>query len=360
MVRWSAQNDPNVSEGIRTNTNVTSFPLPEAAARAEIIAPILRELGYRSNSDHDIRYELNLQYPHDFLGRKKPATDPPIRGRADYVCYAAGRVSWILEAKPSDPDITADDIEQAYTYARHPEVRAVYFCLCNGREWRVYATDGSADTPPLRMIDPRDPKSAARDLGSLLGPTALQVRFAEVAADAMPPIGPGLLSFAQITGGFTSYDRSEPDLPPMRGFTLSITGGAIQRLETGGLIAYWEARGPYAPIQRLLERLGLTRIEAFSSSNELSDRSDAPTIFDGEMTAFFPAGETLYDLSTYTDVVLPFSMACHLNFRGTGVLTAGRLRGPFELHVLYEFTDVSDVSRSTNFSGFGQIEFQLK
>jgi hypothetical protein len=339
---------------------VTSPPLSEAAVREEIIAPILGLLGYRSNTTNDIRYELNLQYPHDFLGRKKPTTDPPIRGRADYVCYAAGRVSWILEAKPSEPDITIDDIEQAFTYARHPEVRAVYFCLRNGREWRVYATDGSAEALPLLTIDPQDPRTAARDLAALLSPTALQSRFAEVAANALPPIGPGLLSFAQITGGFTSYDHAEPDIPPLRGFTLSITGGAIQRLETGGLIAYWEARGPYARIQRLIERLGLTRIEAFSPSNELSARSDAPTIFDGKMNGVFPAGETLYDLSTYTDVVLPSSMTCHLNFSGTGVLTAGRFHGPFALHVRYEFIDASGVARSPKFSGFGQIEFQLR
>lgn len=341
-------------------TALTSLPLSEAAVREEIIAPILKELGYRSNSENDIRYELTLQYPHDFLGRKKPATDPPIRGRADYVCYAAGRVAWTLEAKPSGPDITVDDIEQAFTYARHPEVRAVYFCLCNGREWRIYATEGSADALPLLTIDPRDPKTAARDLGSLLGPTALQRRFAEVAAGALPPIGPGLSSFAQITGGFTAYNRSEPDLPPMRGLTLSITGGAIQRCDSGGLIAYWQARAPYAPIQRLLERLGFIRIEAFSPANELSDRPESPTVFEGQMTAVVPAGETLYDLATYRDVVLPVSLTCHLSFRGSVVLTAGRLQGPFELHVRYEFTDASGTARAPTFSALGQIEFQLK
>ena len=74
----------------------------------------------------------------------------------------------------------------------------------------------SPDAPPLRTIDPRDPQTAARELASLLGPTALQARFAESAADALPPIGPGLLSFAQITGGFTSYDHSEPQCRGIR------------------------------------------------------------------------------------------------------------------------------------------------
>jgi hypothetical protein len=341
-------------------TNVTSPPLPEPAVREEIIAPILKALGYRSNSDNDIRYELNLRYPRDYLGHKKPDTDPPIRGKADYVCYAGKRVTWVVEAKSSESGITLDELEQAFTYARHPEVRAVYFCLCNGREWRVYATDGSAEAPPLRTIDPRDPKTAARDLESLLGPAALQSRFAAVAADSLPPIGPGLLSFAQITGGFTAYDRCTPDLAPMRGLTLSVTGGAIQRLETGGLSVYWQARGPYAPIQRLLERLGLTRAEAFSPANALSDQAANPTAFEGAMSTVFPAGETMYDLAKHEDVVLPFAMNCRLKYRGTGVLTAGRFRGPFELHVLYEFNDQAGVARSSEFSAFGEFEFQLR
>jgi hypothetical protein len=339
---------------------MTSPPLSEAAVREEIIAPILKELGYRSNSDNDIRYELSLQYPHDYLGRKKPFADPPVRGKADYVCYAGGRVTWVVEAKSSASAMDRDEIEQAFTYARHPEVRAVYFCLCNDREWRVFATDGSVDTPPLRIIDPQDPKLAARDLESLLSPTALQARFAKVAADTRLPIGPGLLSFAQITGGFTTYDRSEPNLAPMNGLTISVTCGAIQRLDTGGLKAHWGARAPYAPIQRLIERLGLTRIEAFSCSSELSDRADVPTIFDGKTSAVFPAGESLYDLSRHEEVFLNVPITCHLNFQGIGVLSAGRFQGPFELHIQYEFTDLSGLAHSPKFSAFGSFELQLK
>jgi hypothetical protein len=146
----------------------------------------------------------------------------------------------------------------------------------------------------------------------------------------------------------------------MRGLTLSVTGGAIQRLETGGLSVYWQARGPYAPIQRLLERLGLTGAEAFSPANALSDQATNPTVFDGDMSTVFPAGETMYDLSKHEDVVLPFPMNCRLQYRGTGVLTAGRFSGPFELHVLYEFTDTAGIPRSLELSGYGTFEFQLR
>jgi len=66
----------------------------------------------------------------------------------------------------------------------------------------------------------------------------------------------------------TEYEHSapEPNLPPLRVITISITGS---------LQAYWQAHAPDSPIQRLIERLGLTRIQAFSSSNEncLIDRA---------------------------------------------------------------------------------------
>jgi hypothetical protein len=68
----------------------------------------------------------------------------------------------------------------------------------------------------------------------------------------------------------------------------------------------------------------------------------------------------MYDLAKHENVVLPFSMNCRLKYRGTGVLTAGRFRGPFELHVVYDFTDMAGIPRSFEFSGLGKFEFQLR
>ena len=104
---------------------MTSPVTNEAGIREEIIAPILRRLQYSSRGPHDIRYELTLAYPHDSLGRKKKS-DPVLIGKPDYICRAGGRVPWTIEAKAPQP-ITKDDVEQAYTYAKHPEVRGGIF-----------------------------------------------------------------------------------------------------------------------------------------------------------------------------------------------------------------------------------------
>ncbi len=133
---------------------------------------MLRELGYRSNTKNDIRYEVNLRYPKDFLGLKKD-TDPPLRGKADYVCKAGGRVAWVIEAKSSEADITADAVQQAYTYACHPEIRSVYFCLSTDSQFRVYATDATPEQAFLFSVDPRDTQQAAKALQPQLGPRLL-------------------------------------------------------------------------------------------------------------------------------------------------------------------------------------------
>ncbi len=47
--------------------------------------------------------------------------------------------AWILEAKSPFEQITdTKHIEQAYSYAIHPEIRVNYFALCNGHHFALY------------------------------------------------------------------------------------------------------------------------------------------------------------------------------------------------------------------------------
>jgi hypothetical protein len=56
----------------------------ESDVREEMATPMLRPLGYATGTENDIIREKSLTYENDFLGRKKK-TDPPLRGRADYI-----------------------------------------------------------------------------------------------------------------------------------------------------------------------------------------------------------------------------------------------------------------------------------
>jgi hypothetical protein len=291
---------------------------------------------HRRNTHDDIIYELSLRYPKDSLGRKNPQRDPDLRGRADYVCRAGGRVAWTVEAKPEQPGISAEDVEQAYTYARHPEVRGVYFCLCDGKEFRVYATDATPSAGPLRTISVSagSADESARLLESLLSSRVLLSRFAAVVADTQPSIGPGLHSFAQITGGSIVYDDDIP-LSFLRGFTMSIVGGAIQRVD-GGLLAYWEAMAPYASIQRTVRDLGLRRVEARSTDTCLSSNPSAPTIFVSEDSTVFPRGRPMLNLLTHTEEPLAATFHAHYRATACGTLHGDRFLGPCELRLRFE------------------------
>jgi hypothetical protein len=322
----------------------------ETDVREALITPILDRLGYRSGTANDIRRELTLRYPQNFLGRKKPATDPAMRGRADYVCEIDKRIRWIIEAKPPQ-SITPDDIEQAYTYARHPEIRAQYFAVCNGYELRLYGTDLSPQADPLLTIDPRVFDESARQLNGLLAPDRMRRKFADVADSTLPAIGPGLQSFAQIVGGETVFEKCTPDIPAMTGMVATVTGGSIQRDDSGGLLAYIITLVPFTPLQRLNEKLGLSAIEVLCPDSSLSIDALNPSRFDRTMNVILPRGERILNMANWKEEVLAVGINCKLQFSGAAVLAGKQVTGQFSAHYFYVLQLPGAPSLSVNMNG---------
>lgn len=123
----------------------------ETDVREAIVAPMLAHLGYKRGGQHNIRTEVSLTYPRNFLGRKK-ASDPPLRGKADYTLEVDGRIRWVVEVKAPGESLSADVIHQAYSYAIHPEVGAVYYCVTNGRELKVFQTNQGTHSNPSSSV----------------------------------------------------------------------------------------------------------------------------------------------------------------------------------------------------------------
>src|SRR5215475_14693399 len=126
--------------------------LGEPDVREEIIAPLLNHLGYRAGTDWNIIREQSLRYPRVYIGTKKTAKDPLLRGEADYICDVEKKVRWVVEAKSPNVELGPDQIEQAYSYANHPEIRAVYFCVTNGQKFEVYQTNYGPEATPLLSL----------------------------------------------------------------------------------------------------------------------------------------------------------------------------------------------------------------
>ena len=107
----------------------------EDAVREEIILPIIKGLGYNSNKPNQIIRSRNLIHPFVSIGskRKKIYIVP------DYLFEVNEKPVWILDAKsPTESIIKSKNVEQAYSYAIHSEVRANFFALCNGSEFVLY------------------------------------------------------------------------------------------------------------------------------------------------------------------------------------------------------------------------------
>jgi len=118
----------------------------EDSVREVIIVPMLTRLGYHVSGDQTVVRSRSLVQPFIYAGtRRHPATIIP-----DYtLCYNGNPVA-VLDAKgPTEQLDLQAHIQQAYSYAIHPEIRTQHFALCNGRRLVVYSV--SSATPLLDL-----------------------------------------------------------------------------------------------------------------------------------------------------------------------------------------------------------------
>jgi hypothetical protein len=309
-------------------------PLPfdrmnEADVREEVLAPLIRLLGYRTGTAFNVIRELSLRYPRIFLGRKDLRKDPELRGKADYIMEVQGRIRWVIEAKPPGVDMVTDDIEQAYSYASHSEVRAVYFVLCNGREIRVYLTQNAPNVGPIlslryEQLDEKYPR-----LIDILGPEAIERDFPDRPSSTSPPIGPGLRSIVRVASGIIRYERTSPHDPALSQLQTAIVDGAVERDEKNRLVAFLRTQAPIRTLQEFNERMGLSDFEMVSNDSQLSIDLDRPTIFANSNTVVLPEGTELLDMRTWKQVLLPVSLRCDVVAIASGVLHENTFSGQF-------------------------------
>lgn len=108
----------------------------EDSVREELVLPIIKNLGYSVSGDSRIIRSKALIHPYVAIGsqQRKVSIIP------DYVFLSKNKPYWILDAKsPSESISKSKHVEQAYSYAIHPEVRAELFSLCNGKEFVLYS-----------------------------------------------------------------------------------------------------------------------------------------------------------------------------------------------------------------------------
>jgi hypothetical protein len=115
--------------------NEASFK--EDAVREEIVAPLLKAIGYRPVGRYRVVRSKALSHPFVRIGSRKFAA----KIIPDYTLYVDDKPVAVLDAKePSADIIRSAHVEQAYSYAVHPEIRCETFGLCNGRRLTIFST----------------------------------------------------------------------------------------------------------------------------------------------------------------------------------------------------------------------------
>jgi hypothetical protein len=303
--------------------------LNEAGVREEILAPLLRALGYRSGSANNIIRELLIPYPRIQMGRRKPGKDPKLEGKADYICEVNGKYRWVVEAKASNVPITIEEVEQAFTYAFHPAIRAIYFCLCNGHEFHIYQTHLGPEAAPIFTTTYERLNDDFQAIENTLAPESIKRDWKSQTVDIGKPIGIGLRSLVKITGGYIEYQTNSMNNHVLNGLLNTITGGSIYRNEEGKLACYIVTLSSHAIFQKFNERFDLHRMSLASNDSQLSVDADQPTVFTSIRDAVIPRGERTLDIATGNSVVIPFDIPMQVITTGTGILAGEKFSGRF-------------------------------
>lgn len=308
--------------------------LNETDIREEIIAPFLKELGYRSGTENNIIREQTLAYPNISLGRKKKI-DPILRGRADYICEVNGRIRWVIEAKAPNAELDNDAIEQSWTYANHPEIRAVYFCLSNGVAFQIFKTNSGPDVEPIFECSYENMEKSLPIINNILSPSSILRDHPDYVIDKGVPIGPGLRSIVRITNGSITYHQNTLNLPPLIGLKMSITGGSVERNKTGKLEVYIETEAPFLSLQRLNEKLGLHSAKLLSESTTISADPNCLTTFSAITNHILPKGERALNLATWQESQIPMNLTVQAQTTASGFLKGNKFQGGFSAFLTY-------------------------
>ena len=202
----------------------------------------------------------------------------------------------MVEVKSPSQKVGRDDIEQAHTYAAHPEIAALYFLVTNGRDYQLYMTS-RLEAPLLRWTYD-DIEELHVQIGAILEFDAIKKYATKITPDTGRPLAKGLPSKLRMLGGEIVYGSHTSTHPLLQedviGDSVSpITEGSVTRIDDGRIKAKIRVMNVTGEARRLNEKLGLDKFEFISSSTEISTSQDEPTIFKNIQTGAIEEGEII-------------------------------------------------------------------
>lgn len=310
----------------------------EADVREDIIAKLLERLGYENGTRNDILRgkQLKLEYDREIFGRPKK-TDRPLESFPDYILEVDKTWRWVIEAKPPSEEIGKTEIWQAYSYAKHHEVRAVMYCVCNGKELQIFRTDFTPEAALVKKIKYEKFDAEFDSIASILSPDVIRRTWPKIEIDAGKPLGKGLRSFAQIVAGTFTYKSISSSHPLMREINntlilrdllFTVASGFIERCNDK-LRAVVITRSPSIEGQRISETLGIDRMEFWSDDVQISEDPRAPTAFSYSAAYTIPPARTgMLGMAPY-----PNPIPCSVTTIVKTYLQESVIRGDFEANM---------------------------
>ena len=284
----------------------------------------------------------------------------------------AGR--WILEIKAPKEEITQDTIEQAISYARHPEVSATYAAVFNGKRFVVMHNSQRSTSDPLIDIDVSSPHELAEQVRGLLSPASIKRDCSAPIVDLGLPLADGFRSNANITGGVIIYSdfawesnvelpsESKPQLDEMcrmlRGYRAAITGGLVRRDELSRIRARLDWSVPHSKLLEFAQDTRLMDAEYVSLHPTISSEPGNPTPFDVIGQISISEGERIYDLLHWHTHIAGIETSMVYRGQAIGYIKETAFLGSFQAE--YEATfPLLPIDLRVSMYGLGTFEVHL-
>jgi len=347
----------------------------ETDVREEVVTPLLAALGYVRGTSNGIAREPSLRYERLFLGRKKN-TDPPLRGRADYVLSVMGAGRWVLEVKAPHEPIDIDVIEQAISYGRHPEVAASYAVVLNGRRLTVHYTTQRSTDPPVVDLPIFDVATLAEQLIPLLSPAAIRRDCSCPRVDLARPLAPGLRSQAEVLRGEFVHKQfrwsSNVALPShatapleemshrLSGFRVAIIGGTVGRDASSRIRAKLKWSLPHDELLAFAMDKKLLDAEYIALNEDISTNPGQPTVFDVVGEIEVAAGEPVFNIAQWETVTAGMPTNMRYNGTATGYISDYVFQGTVSATYYSDFPSVPFLKLQMMMEGTFRIELDRR
>lgn len=289
----------------------------EQKVRMQLINPIVKALGYADGENVYMELEERLSYPYTQVGRRSKK-DVPI-GFADYWAGVKGaRGSFIIEAKAGSVAIDQLAIEQAHSYAAHPQCSANYFMLCNGSELQIFETLSGPNAMPILAMNWREVSERFHEIQAVLSPESI-VENCKVEYDFGKRLAPGYPSTIRVRHGVYSlrswsvrYYLNGQDqtslayamIPNLRemdtflehfrsSFEMRVKDGKVYRDVDGKINIDAEFDGVTVHNKAAMDQMGIANMLLTTSSETISVDGNDPTFFESRSDFAIRAGDVL-------------------------------------------------------------------